>query len=169
MILSFRNKSPKIGKNVYIAETATIIGDVTLGDDVSVWPSAVIRGDVNPIVIGRGSNVQDGAVIHVDPDTKVFIGENVTIGHLAHVHGATIHNNVLIGSTSTILDNAIIHSSNLIAAGATVSPRTIIESGHLVVGLPASIKRPLKQSEIDHIVWNAEEYVKLKDEYIKEK
>ena len=169
MIIPFRNKTPNIGKNVYIAESATIIGDVTLGDDVSIWPSAVLRGDVNPIVIGKGSNVQDGAVIHVDPDTKVFIGENVTIGHLAHVHGATIHNNVLIGSTSTVLDNSIIHSNNLIAAGALVSPRTIIESGHLVIGLPATIKRPLKQSEIEHITWNAQEYVNLKNEYLNEK
>ncbi|HET6784767.1 MAG TPA: gamma carbonic anhydrase family protein [Erysipelotrichaceae bacterium] len=169
MIVTFRNKTPKLGKNVYIAETATVIGDVTLGDDVSIWPSAVIRGDVNTIVIGKGSNVQDGAVIHVDPDTKVTIGENVTIGHLAHVHGATIHNNVLIGSTSTVLDNAIIHSNNLIAAGALVSPRTVIESGNLVVGLPASSKRALKESEIEHIQWNAEEYVNLKNEYLNEK
>jgi carbonic anhydrase/acetyltransferase-like protein (isoleucine patch superfamily) len=169
MIIPFRNKTPIIGKNVYIAESATIIGDVTLGDDVSIWPSAVLRGDVNPIVIGKGSNVQDGAVIHVDPDTKVFIGENVTIGHLAHIHGATIHNNVLIGSTSTVLDNSVIHSNNLIAAGALVSPRTIIESGYLVVGLPAIIKRPLKPSEIEHITWNAQEYVNLKNEYLNEK
>ncbi len=169
MILTFRNKTPKLGKNVYIAETATVIGDVTLGDDVSIWPSAVIRGDVNTIVIGKGSNVQDGAVIHVDPDTKVHIGENVTIGHLAHVHGATIHNNVLIGSTSTVLDNAIIHSNNLIAAGALVSPRTVIESGNLIVGLPAVSKRALKESEIEHIKWNAEEYVNLKNEYLNEK
>jgi len=169
MIVTFRNKTPKLGKNVYIAETATVIGDVTLGDDVSIWPSAVIRGDVNTIVIGKGSNVQDGAVIHVDPDTKVNIGENVTIGHLAHVHGATIHNNVLIGSTSTVLDNAIIHSNNLIAAGALVSPRTVIESGNLVVGLPAVSKRALKESEIEHIQWNAEEYVNLKNEYLNEK
>jgi len=169
MIVTFRNKTPKLGKNVYIAETATVIGDVTLGDDVSIWPSAVIRGDVNTIVIGKGSNVQDGAVIHVDPDTKVNIGEYVTIGHLAHVHGATIHNNVLIGSTSTVLDNAIIHSNNLIAAGALVSPRTIIESGNLVVGLPAVSKRALKESEIEHIQWNAEEYVNLKNEYLNEK
>lgn len=169
MIVTFRNKTPKLGKNVYIAETATVIGDVTLGDDVSIWPSAVIRGDVNTIVIGKGSNVQDGAVIHVDPDTKVYIGENVTIGHLAHVHGATIHNNVLIGSTSTVLDNAIIHSNNLIAAGALVSPRTVIESGNLIVGLPAVSKRALKESEIEHIKWNAEEYVNLKNEYLNEK
>lgn len=169
MLIPFRNKTPKIGKNVYIAETATIIGDVTIGDDVSIWPSAVIRGDVNPIVIGRGSNIQDGAVIHVDPDTKVFIGNYVTIGHLAHIHGATIHDYVLVGSTSTVLDNSVIQSNNLIAAGALVSPRTQIESGHLVVGLPASIKRALKQSEIEHIAWNAEEYINLKNEYLNKK
>lgn len=169
MLIPFRNKTPKIGKNVYIAETATIIGDVTIGDDVSIWPSAVIRGDVNPIVIGCGSNIQDGAVIHVDPDTKVFIGNYVTIGHLAHIHGATIHNYVLVGSTSTVLDNSVIQSNNLIAAGALVSPRTQIESGHLVVGLPASIKRALKQSEIEHIAWNAEEYINLKNEYLNKK
>ena len=166
MIIPYRNKTPKIGKNVFIAPNATIIGDVTLGDDVSVWPSAVIRGDVNPIVIGSGSNVQDGAVIHVDPDTKVFIGKNVTIGHLTHVHGATIHDECIIGSTSTVLDNAIIHSHNLIAAGALVSPRSVIEEGHLVTGLPAKIKRPLTTEEIEHIKWNAEEYINLKNEYL---
>ena len=108
MIQSYRGKWPKLGKNVYIAPTASVIGAVTLGDDVSVWPSAVIRGDMAPIVIGDRTNIQDGAVIHTDTNSPTTIGNDVTVGHLAHIHGATIESETLIGSTSTILDFAVI-------------------------------------------------------------
>jgi len=166
MILPFNGRLPVIGKNVYIAPTACVIGDVIIGDDSSVWPSAVLRGDMNQIVIGNRTNIQDGSVIHVAHDHPTVIGNNVTIGHLAHVHGATIEDEVLIGSNSTILDGVIVEKHCMIAAGALVSPRSRIGNSSLVAGLPAVIKRSLSESEINHIITNAEEYIKLKDIYI---
>jgi gamma-carbonic anhydrase len=166
MIQPYRGIWPKLGKNVYIAPTAAVIGDVTLGDDVSVWPSAVIRGDMAPIVIGDRTNIQDGAVIHTDTHSPTTIGHDVTIGHLAHIHGATIESECLIGSTSTVLDLAIVETHAMVAAGALVTPRMRIPSGQLVAGIPASIKRPLKPEEIAHIVTNAQEYLVLKSGYL---
>jgi len=166
MIQSYRGKWPKLGKNVYIAPTASVIGDVTLGDDVSVWPSAVIRGDMAPIIIGDRTNIQDGAVIHTDNNSPTTIGHDVTVGHLAHIHGATIESETLIGSTSTILDFAVIEQHAMVAAGALVTPRTRIPAGQLVAGIPAVVKRPLKPEEIAHIVANAQEYLYLKAGYL---
>ncbi len=167
MIQSYKGKSPVLGKNVYIAPTATVIGDVILHDDVSVWPSAVIRGDMNRIEIGKGTNVQDGAVIHVDVDSPVIIGSLVTIGHLAHVHGANVEDEVLIGSASIILDHALIKRHAMVAAGALVTPNKIIESNTLVAGIPAIIKRLVNDDEIQHILNNAQTYIEMKDEYLK--
>jgi carbonic anhydrase/acetyltransferase-like protein (isoleucine patch superfamily) len=167
MIQSYKGKSPILGKNVYIAPTATVIGDVILHDDVSVWPSAVIRGDMNRIEIGTGTNVQDGAVIHVDVDSPVIIGARVTIGHLAHVHGANIEDEVLIGSASIILDHALIKHHAMVAAGALVTPNKIIESNTLVAGIPAIVKRMVNEDEIKHILSNAQCYIEMKDEYLK--
>lgn len=169
MIQSYKGKSPILGKNVYIAPTATVAGDVVLGDDVSVWPSAVIRGDMNRIVIGERTNVQDGAVIHVDVSSPVLIGKNVTIGHLAHVHGANVEDEVLIGSASIVLDHALIKSHAMVAAGALITPNKVIESNTLVAGVPAVIKREVNASEIQHILDNAAEYVMMKNEYLKNK
>jgi carbonic anhydrase/acetyltransferase-like protein (isoleucine patch superfamily) len=108
MIRSHKGKTPNIGKNVYIDPMALVIGDVTIGDDCSVWPGAVIRGDVNTIVIGNRTNIQDNVVIHTSHSVPVFIGDNVTIGHLAHVHSATIGHGVMIGSRSVVLDECVI-------------------------------------------------------------
>jgi gamma-carbonic anhydrase len=166
MIQPYRGQWPKLGKNVYIAPTASVIGDVTLGDDVSVWPSAVIRGDMAPIVIGDRTNIQDGAVIHSDYHSPTTIGSDVTIGHLAHIHGAVIESETLIGSTSTILDLAVIETHAMVAAGALVTPRTKIPSGQLVAGIPAIVKRALKPEEIEHIKVNAQEYLNLKAGYL---
>ena len=166
MIQPYRGKWPKLGKNVYIAPTASVIGDVTLGDDVSVWPSAVLRGDMAPIVVGDRTNIQDGAVIHTDTHSPTTIGADVTIGHLAHVHGATIESECLIGSTSTVLDLAVIETHAMVAAGALVTPRTRIPSGQLVAGIPALVKRPLRPEEIAHIALNAQEYLHLKAGYL---
>ena len=167
MIQSFKGKSPVLGKNVYIAPTATVVGDVVLGDDVSVWPSAVIRGDMNTIVIGARTNIQDGAVIHVDVDTPVFIGCDVTIGHLAHVHGAQVEDEVLIGSASIVLDRALIKKHAMVAAGALITPNKVVESNTLVAGVPAIVKREISDAEIEHIRSNALEYVSMKNEYLK--
>jgi len=166
MIQSFNGISPTIGKNVYIAETAVVIGNVHIGDDCSIWPSTVIRGDMNSITIGHHTNVQDGAVIHVAPDRPTIIGSNVTIGHLAHIHGAQIEDEVLIGSSSIVLDGAYIETHSVIAAGALIVPRTRIASLSLMTGLPALCKRQITDLEIEHIRLNASEYVLLKDKYL---
>lgn len=169
MIQSYKGKTPILGKNVYIAPTATVAGDVVLGDDVSVWPSAVIRGDMNRIVIGDRTNVQDGAVIHVDVETPVLIGSNVTIGHLAHVHGANVEDEVLIGSASIVLDRALVKKHAMVAAGALITPNKVIESGTLVAGVPAVVKRNVTPEEIQHIHSNAAEYVAMKNDYLNQK
>jgi carbonic anhydrase/acetyltransferase-like protein (isoleucine patch superfamily) len=168
MIRSHKGKTPKIGKNVYIDPLALVLGDVTIGDDCSVWPGAVVRGDVNTIVIGNRSNIQDNVVIHTSNMVPVSIGDNVTIGHLAHVHSATIGNGVMIGSRSVVLDECVIEDTCLIGAGALVSPRSKIPSGSMVLGMPAVIKRELKEHEIVMIMDNAQEYVDMKNEYLAE-
>lgn len=168
MIRSHKGKTPKIGKNVYIDPTALVIGDVKLGDDCSVWPGAVIRGDVNSITIGNRSNIQDNVVIHTSHFVPVSIGDNVTIGHLAHVHSATIGNGVMVGSRSVVLDECVIEDTCLIGAGALVSPRSKIPSRSMVLGMPAVIRRELNENEVAMIMANAEEYVNMKNDNLAE-
>ncbi len=167
MIRSHKGKTPKIGKNVYIDPMALVIGDVTIGDDCSVWPGAVVRGDVNSITIGNRTNIQDNVVIHTSHMVPVYIGDNVTIGHLAHVHSATIGNGVMVGSRSVVLDECVIEDTCLIGAGALVSPRSKIPTRSMVLGMPAVIKRELKDSEVEMILANAQEYVDMKNDYLK--
>lgn len=166
MIRSHKGKTPKIGENVYIDPMALVIGDVTIGDDCSIWPGAVVRGDVNSITIGNRTNIQDNVVIHTSHMVPVYIGGNVTIGHLAHVHSATIGNGVMVGSRSVVLDECIIEDTCLIGAGALVSPRSKIPSRSMVLGMPAVIKRELKDSEVEMILANAQEYVDMKNDYL---
>lgn len=166
MIKTFKNFSPKIGKNCYVAESASIIGEVELGDHVSIWPGAVLRGDMGLIKIGSYSNVQDNAVLHCMPGVPCVIGEYVTVGHLAHIHSATISNRVIVGSTSVILDQAIVESDVIVGAGSIVTPRKVMSQGSMVMGSPASVKRELSEEEKKHIVENALEYSKLLHEYI---
>jgi carbonic anhydrase/acetyltransferase-like protein (isoleucine patch superfamily) len=166
MIKTFKNFSPKIGKNCYVAESATIIGEVELGDHVSIWPGAVLRGDMGLIKIGSYSNVQDNAVLHCMPGVPCVIGEYVTVGHLAHIHSATISNRVIVGSTSVILDQAIVESDVIVGAGSIVTPRKVMSQGSMVMGSPASVKRELSEEEKKHIVENALEYSQLLHEYI---
>lgn len=154
------NKTPNIDDTVYIAEGARIIGDVVLHKDVSIWYNATIRADVNRIEIGKNSNVQDNAVIHLSDNSKVIIGENVTVGHSAIVHGAIINDNVIIGMGATVLDNAIIGKNSIIAANALVSKDKIIPEGSLVIGVPGKVVRKLTDDEIASNIKNAEFYVK---------
>lgn len=167
MIRSHKGKTPKIGENVYIDPMALVIGDVTIGDDCSIWPGAVVRGDVNSITIGNRTNIQDNVVIHTSHMVPVYIGDNVTIGHLAHVHSATIGNGVMVGSRSVVLDDCVIEDTCLIGAGALVSPRSKIPTRSMVLGMPAVIKRELKDSEVEMILANAQEYVDMKNDYLK--
>ena len=138
LILPVKDKYPKIGNENFIAENATIVGDVTLGDNCSVWFNAVIRGDVNAITIGNESNIQDGAVIHATYlKAATHIGNRVSVGHNAIVHGCTVKDNVLIGMGAVVMDHAVVEEYCIIAAGSVVLENTICKSDHLYAGTPA--------------------------------
>lgn len=162
MIKSVRGKSPQIGKDCYIAENATIVGEVSMGDQCSIWFNAVIRGDVHYIRIGHKVNIQDGAIIHCTyQKSPTNIGNNVSIGHGAIVHGCTIHDRVLVGMGSIIMDDCVVESNSIIAAGAVLTKGTHVPSGSIFAGMPArkikDISVELSKGEIDRI---ADNYVK---------
>jgi carbonic anhydrase/acetyltransferase-like protein (isoleucine patch superfamily) len=172
-IRPYKDINPELAEGVYIDQQASVIGDVTLGKDCSVWPMAVIRGDVNTITIGERSNVQDGSVIHVThgysevPDGhSVIIGNDVTIGHNVTVHGCTIEDQSLIGIGSTILDGAIIRQHVLLGAGSLVTEGKDLEGGYLWMGRPARRVRPLTEQEISWFTYSSKHYVKLKNDYL---
>jgi len=159
LIKSVKDVSPVFGKDCYLAENATIVGDVVMGDNCSVWFNTVVRGDVNSIRIGNKVNIQDGAVIHCTyQKTKTVIGNNVSIGHNAIVHGCTVHDNVLIGMGAIVMDNCEIGSNTIIAAGAVVLENTKVEGGSIYAGVPAKkvkdINQELISGEIDRIANN---------------
>jgi len=163
IIRPLNGKSPQIPEDCFIAENATIVGDVTLGNQCSVWFNAVLRGDVHFIKIGNKVNVQDGAVIHATYQTSpTTIGNNVSIGHNAIVHGCTIHDNVLIGMGSIVMDDCVIESNSIIAAGAVVTKKTRVEAGSIYAGVPAKkvkdISEELIHGEINRIAHNYVEY-----------
>ncbi len=164
MILPYRGISPKIHDSVLIAEGAQIIGDVEIGRESSVWFNTVIRGDVNYIRIGERTNIQDGCVLHVTHQKyPLRIGSNVTIGHGAIVHAATVHDFCLIGMGAKVLDNAIVGPYALVAAGALVLENFVVPEGTLVAGVPARVKRRLTDDERRQIELSAQHYV----EYVK--
>ncbi len=159
---------PKVDSTCYIDEMSVVIGDVSLAENVSVWPFAVIRGDVNRIQIGRNSNVQDHAMLHVSHKSEakpngspLMIGEDVTIGHHVTLHGCTIGNRVLIGINTVVLDDVIIEDNVMIGAGSLVPPRKILKSGYLYVGSPVQQVRPLTEKEIAFLPYSATHYVKV--------
>lgn len=159
LIKEVRGKMPSWGKDCYFAENATVVGDVQMGDGCSVWFNAVIRGDVNFIRIGNNVNIQDGAVIHCTYErASSTIGDNVSIGHNAIVHGCTIHDNVLIGMGAIVMDGVIVESNCLIAAGAVVLQGTVVKSGSVMAGTPAKkvkdISEALSEGEINRIADN---------------
>lgn len=163
LVREVRGYHPKFGENCFLAENATIVGDVITGNDCSVWFNAVIRGDVNSIVMGDKVNIQDGAVIHCTFEkTKTLIGNNVSIGHNAIVHGCRIHDNVLIGMGAIIMDDAIVESNSIVAAGAVVTQNTVVESGYIYAGTPAkkikALSDNLKTGEIERIANNYLKY-----------
>jgi carbonic anhydrase/acetyltransferase-like protein (isoleucine patch superfamily) len=138
LVKSIKGIKPKWGADCYLAENATIVGDVTLGNECSVWFNAVVRGDVHSIKIGNRVNIQDGAIIHCTyKKHPTQIGDNVSIGHNALVHGCTVHNNVLIGMGSIVMDNCVVHSNSIVAAGAVLLENTVVESGCIYAGVPA--------------------------------
>jgi len=162
-ILPVKGVSPRFGNECFIAPNATIVGDVVMGDQCSVWFNAVIRGDVNQVILGNKVNVQDGAIIHCTYEkTRAIVGNNVSIGHLAIVHGCTIHDDVLIGMGAIVMDNAVIHSHSIIAAGAVVLEGTIVEQGSIYAGVPARKVKDtpvaLVEGEINRIANNYVRY-----------
>jgi carbonic anhydrase/acetyltransferase-like protein (isoleucine patch superfamily) len=172
MIRSFQDKTPSIGKDCYIDETAVVIGDVVLGENCSVWPLVAIRGDINRIRIGDKTNIQDGSVLHVthsgpySPEgAELHVGNEVTIGHKVLLHGCRIGNRCLVGMGSIVADNAIVEDEVIIGSGSLVPPGKRLESGYLYLGSPVQQKRRLSDDEIDYLAYVAEHYVKLMQKY----
>lgn len=153
------NRVPVIGMNAWVAESATVLGTVTLGRNVSVWFNAVLRGDNDPIVVGDGSNVQDGAILHTDDGVPLTVGENVTIGHMAMLHGCTVGDGSLIGINAVILNGAVVGKSCLIGANCLIPENKVIPDRSLVVGTPGRIIRQLSDEEVAEMQGNAEIYV----------
>jgi carbonic anhydrase/acetyltransferase-like protein (isoleucine patch superfamily) len=157
---TFLRKQPVLGPNVYIASTAAVLGDVTLGAHSSVWYNAVLRGDINRIVVGDYSNIQDNAVVHLADDFPCIIGKYVTVGHSAIVHACTVEDECLIGMGATILDGAIIGAQSIVGANALVTQGMVVPAGSMVLGSPAKVVRPLMQTERESLRGWAEKYVK---------
>ncbi|HLS82490.1 MAG TPA: gamma carbonic anhydrase family protein [Steroidobacter sp.] len=169
----YRNFSPRLGARVYVAPSAVVIGRVQIGDDASIWPTAVLRGDVQEISVGARTSVQDGAVLHVTHDSRftpggraLIVGSDVTIGHRAVLHACTIGDYCLVGMGSIVLDNVIAEDHVMIGAGSVVPPGKRLERGGLYVGSPARRVRDLTSAELEFLAYSAAHYVKVKDEYL---
>ena len=170
----YLDQFPRLGERVYVDPAASVIGDVELGDDVSVWPGCVVRGDVNFIRIGARTNIQDGTVIHVShdgPHAKLggfatVIGEDVTIGHKAIVHACRIGDAALIGMGAIVLDGAVVESHGFVGAGAVVPPGKTVGRGELWLGNPARKVRVLSEADIEGLYYSAQHYVRLKNRYL---
>ncbi len=174
-IRSFQNKVPSQGERVFVDPASTVIGEVTLGNDSSVWPGAVVRGDMHRIVIGARTSVQDNAVLHITHDSAfnpggfpLTLGDDVIVGHQAMLHGCTIGDRVMIGMQTMIMDGAVVESDVMLAAGSLVSPGKRLASGWLYRGRPARAVRELTAKEIEFLPYVAGNYVKLKDQYLDE-
>ncbi len=172
MIRRYQGITPTLGRDVFVDELALVSGDVTLGDDASVWPFAVLRGDVNRIVVGARSNIQDNAVVHVTHDgpytpggVPTLIGDDVTVGHAAVLHACTIGNRVLIGMGAIVLDRVVIEDDVMVGAGSLVSPGKRLKSGWLYRGSPAVAARELSADEIAALRYSADNYVRVKDKH----
>ena len=172
-IRAFEGHSPQLGQRVFIDRDATVIGDVVIGDDSSVWPWAVIRGDMHSIRIGKRSSIQDGGICHIthagpfNPDGwPLTIGDDCTIGHGVILHGCTLGSRILVGMRSTIMDGAIIHDDVVIGANSLVPPGKVLESGFLYTGSPARQIRPLSEKEKGYFTYSANNYCRLKDRYL---
>lgn len=168
-VYSFKATYPKFNNTVFIAPSCDLIGDVELGDNVSLWFNVTVRGDVNFIRIGEGTNVQDNSVIHVTTNTHpTIIGKNVTIGHNVTLHGCVLEDACLIGMGAVILDGVVVQKNSMVAAGSLVVPGTVVETGALWAGSLAKFKRSLKPDEIEYFQKSADNYIQLKDVYLQD-
>ncbi len=172
-VRSYHGTTPTLGKKVFIDDTAVVIGDVHIGEDSSIWPCAVLRGDMHTITVGERTNIQDGCVLHITHASKynpegfpLTLGNDITVGHNATLHGCTIHDRVLIGMGAIVMDGAVIESEVLVAAGAVVPPGAYLESGFVYKGNPAQQARPLTEEEQTLFLYSANNYVKLKNKYL---
>ena len=172
-IRKFNQHTPQLGSKVFVDPTALVVGDVEIGEDSSIWPMAVLRGDVHSIRIGARTSIQDGTVCHVthagpyDPEGHdLFVGDNVTVGHKAILHGCRIESNCLIGMGTVVMDGAIVREHAIIGANSLVAPGRELEGGYLWVGSPARKIRKLTEEEIKFFKYSADNYVKLKDQYL---
>jgi carbonic anhydrase/acetyltransferase-like protein (isoleucine patch superfamily) len=167
LLREFNGKQPRLGQGVFVADDVSIIGDVEIGNDVSLWYGVVLRGDIHFIKIGSRTNVQDNCVLHVtSPKFPTIVAEEVTIGHAAIVHGCTVKKGALIGMGSRVLDGAVVGECALVAAGAVVSEGFVVPPRTLVAGVPAKIKRPLTDAELARLDMSWKHYVELKDRYL---
>ncbi len=161
-ILSYEGKTPQIEDNVFITSGVCVVGDVTLKEGCNIWYNSVLRGDVNSIVIGKNTNIQDGCVCHVSTGrSPLVVGNNVTVGHNVVLHSCTIKDNCLIGMGAILLDDVVVEEGAMIAAGAVVTPNAVVKSGELWAGTPAKKIRDVKPEEMDIIKWSAPHYVDL--------
>jgi len=172
---SYKGVLPIVGKNAYIDNSAVLVGDITLADDVSIWPLVAARGDVNTITIGARTNIQDGTVLHVTRKSShnpngnpLLIGDDVTVGHQCMLHGCQLGNRILVGMGAIIMDGAIIEDDVFIGAGSLVPPNKTLKSGYLYVGNPVKQVRVLKESEAEFLKVSALNYVELKNDYLDE-
>ena len=172
-IRSYNNITPTLGNNVFLDEQSAVIGDVHIGDDSSIWPFTSVRGDVNKIRIGARTNIQDNSTVHVSHDSEYrpggvpcLIGDDVTVGHQVILHACTIGNRCLIGMGSIIMDNVVVGDDTIIGAGSLVTENKSLESGYLYMGRPAKRIRALSEEEKIYLLYSAQHYVPLKNQYL---
>jgi gamma-carbonic anhydrase len=168
MLRSFRGRQPAVAASAYVDPSAQVIGDVRLGERASVWANVTIRADINSVTIGDDTNVQDNSCLHVDDDKPVVIGERVVIGHSCTVHGCTVEDDCLIGMGSTILNGARVGAGSIVAAGSLVLERQEIPPRSMVMGSPAKIRRQTTDDDLERVRRNAQNYVELSREYMRE-
>ena len=168
MTRDYLGVSPKTDKDVFVAETAVLIGDVEVGAGSSIWYGAVLRGDTAPIRVGRASSIQDNAVVHGDAGVPTTIGDNVTVGHGAIVHSATVGSNTLIGMGATVLNGAVIGENCIVGAGALVKENAVVPAGSLIVGVPGKVVRKLGPEQIEALTTSARHYVEYAKNYMSE-
>jgi len=171
-IRTFENKTPTIASSAYVDDMALVIGDVVIGNDVSIWPMTVVRGDVNSISIGDRSNIQDGSVLHVTHDSEfapggfsLTVGHDVTVGHNVILHACQVGNACLVGMGSTVLDGAVLKDNVMLGANSLVSPGKVLEGGFLWMGSPAKKARPLTEHEMVWLAYSSQHYVELKNRH----
>lgn len=172
---TYKGVAPTLANGVYVDQSSVLVGDIHLADDVSIWPLVAARGDVNFIRIGARTNVQDGSVLHLSrpsprkpQGSPLIIGEDVTVGHKVMLHGCTLGNRILVGMGAIVMDDVIVEDDVIIGAGSLVPPGKTLKSGFLYVGSPAAQARPLKEAELAFLKESADNYVKLKNEYLAE-